>query len=202
MRATLATQEEYDGAPRKLAWFSRVGRGFYFEAGAFFLGSHTSYHVDGNVFRTSPATEFRARFRGTYVPLSEFRGWYQLGIAMVRKNQVPNNPPVKAKDRKPGNLLATVSMDAFKADNVNIVVELLHMDQQGLLDIPGIQPPADAIVNIFEMESLLVVTTVLGSENNLLVWPITDGFSVRHINSRYSSNLPGVEYRYEAYGDS
>lgn len=86
MRATLSTKEEYDGQKRKLAWFTREGKGLYFEIGSFFLGSHTSYHVDGNVFRTSPATSSRPRFQGLYTPLDKFCGWVQLGISMVAKN--------------------------------------------------------------------------------------------------------------------
>ena len=74
MRATLVTREEIEGAKRKLAWFAKTSRGLYFEVGGFFRGSHTSYHVDGNVFRTNPATQGQPRFQGTYLPLEEFRG--------------------------------------------------------------------------------------------------------------------------------
>src|SRR6266568_3203883 len=110
MRATIATLECFSGTQRKLAWFARQGRGLYFEVGASFTGSHTSYHVDGNMFRTSPATDLRPRFQGQYVPLDQFCGWVGLGFAMVSKEQLGRNPPLKEKDRKSGNILATVSV--------------------------------------------------------------------------------------------
>src|SRR5437773_10785553 len=110
MRATIATHECFGGTQRKLAWSARQGRGLYFEIGSFFIGSHTSYHVDGKMFRTSPATGLRPRFQGQYVPLDQFRGWAQLGFAMVSKERLAMNPPLKDKDRKPGNILATVSV--------------------------------------------------------------------------------------------
>lgn len=69
MRAVITTHESIGGMPRKLAWFARHGKGLYFDIGSSFYGSHTSYHVDGNIFRTSPATGLRPRFQGKYMPL-------------------------------------------------------------------------------------------------------------------------------------
>lgn len=199
MRATIATHECFFGTQRKLAWFARQGRGLYFETGAFFIGSHTSYHVDGNMFRTSPATGLRPRFEGQYVPLDQFRGWAQLGFAMVSKEQLARNPPLKARDRKPGNILVTVSIAGLPAGAINLVIELLHRDQRQLLEIREVQPPEYAILKCVELGDLLVVITVLGHDSNLLVRPTANGFQVCHYNDRYSANRPGMTYKFEAY---
>jgi hypothetical protein len=92
MRVTLCTEESINEARRKLAWFVLQGKGLYFDAGGLLSGSHTSYHVDGNVFRTSPATEHRPRLQGAEVPLADFRGWHQLGFAMIAKSMLARNP--------------------------------------------------------------------------------------------------------------
>jgi hypothetical protein len=200
MRATLSTKEEYNGQKRKLAWFTREGKGLYFEVGSFFLGSHTSYHVDGNVFRTSPATYSRPRFQGLYTPLDKFSGWVQLGITMVSKDRINNNQPLKGRDRKIGNLISEVELISFEANNINLVVELLHEDMYKFLNRPGIQPPEGAVIQTFKLGNLIILITVLGHNNNLLIRPLEDGFQVSHYNSRYSANAPGVKYTYEAYG--
>lgn len=200
VRATLATQEELAGRRRKLAWFSRHKRGLYFEVGGLLYGSHTSYHEDGNVFRTSPATGARPRFQGTYVGLKDFRGWHQFGIVMIQKDRLAANPPVKGRDRKEGNVFAEVSIQPFPAETLNMVVELLHGERREWLSRPAVQPPEGATLKVLELGELLVVLTLLGDDSNLLVRPIPNGFSVSHKNSRYSANAPGVRYTWEAYG--
>ncbi len=199
MRATIATHESFDGSQRKLAWFVRNDRGLYFEIGAFFLGSHTSYHVDGNLFRTSPATGLRPRFQGLHVPLGQFHGWAGLGFSMVTKEQLARNPPVKPRDRRPGNIFATVSLAGMPAEAINLVVEVLHRDRQQLLETAGVQPPEYAILQCIELGDLIVVITVLGHDSNLLIRPTTDGFQASHYNDRYSANRPGMTYNVEAY---
>lgn len=52
-RLIIATRQQIDGARRKLAWFSRTATDLYFEVGGAFIESHTSYHKDGRIFRTS-----------------------------------------------------------------------------------------------------------------------------------------------------
>ena len=199
MRATIATLESLNGFQRKLAWFARQGRGLYFDIGASFDGSHTSYHVDGNTFRTSPATNFRPRLQGKYVPFDDFRGWRQLGFGMVSKEQVARNPTVKAKDRPPKSILDTISLNMMPAETINLVVELLHRDMRSLLELQELQPPEHAILNCLELGDLLVVVTVLGHDSNLLVRPTANGVQVSHYNDRYSANRPGVTYNFEAY---
>lgn len=199
MRAIIGTLESLDGSQRKLAWFARHGRGLYFDIGASFVGSHTSYHVDGNTFCTSPATDFRPRFQGKYVPLDQFHGWRQLGFGMVSKEQVAKNPPVKAKDRPPKSILDTIALDMMPAETINLVVELLHRDMRNLLELQKLQPPEHAIVKCLELGDLLVVVTVLGHDRNLLVRPTANGVQVSHYNDRYSANRPGTTYNCEIY---
>lgn len=199
MRAIIATDEPINGDQRKLAWFSRNSRGLYFELGGSFVASHTSYHIDGNVFRTSPATDLHARFQRRHVPLDQFRGWTRLGFAMINKDQLARNAPIKPKDRKAGSILATVPIAQLPSETINLLVELLHPDRRHWLETPGVQPPPYAILRCLDMDELLVVITVLGHESNLLVLPTEEGVQVRHYNNRYSANQPGATYTFEAY---
>ena len=200
MRATLATREEIGGAKRKLAWFALQGRGLYFDAGSPMFGSHTSYHEDGNIFRTSPATGSRARFQGQQMRLKDFRGWHQLGIAMVTKERIGQNPPLRAKDQRLGNLLAEVQLASLPADTLNIVVELVHRESLSLVGSSGLVAPPNALAYSFALGDLVVLLTVIGQSDELVVRPLPDGFSVRHLNARFSANADGVQYTWEAYG--
>jgi hypothetical protein len=88
----LVSTDAVSGEKRKLAWFALHGNGLYFEASGLLWGSHTSYHVDGNVFRTSPATGGRPRFHGKQLPLGQFTGWHQLGSVMIEREVLAMNP--------------------------------------------------------------------------------------------------------------
>ena len=200
MRATIATAETYGDCQRKIAWFCRNRKGLYFETGAFFLGSHTSYHVNGNIFRTSPTTIGRRRFRGAYLPIDKFEGWYQLGITMVSKDQLLANSCVKGRDRKQGNILCEISLESIPSDILNLVVELIEPKHHEWLNNTHIAQPPNAKVKVLEFENLWVVVTIIGNEDELLIRPLEDGFQVSHFNSRFSANRKDVEYSYEAYG--
>ena len=197
MRATLATCEAYEGSRRKLVWFDRTPTGVYFGIPSFLLGSHTSYHRDGNIFRTSPATGQKPTFIGNHLNLKEFRGWYQLGIAAVTKDELRQNPPVKGRDRSPANILFHVALDDYPSATMNFVIELITPEDAGLLHVASVAPPKDATVYVLKLGSPWVVVTVLGHQHNLLIRPNKDGFTVSHFNSRYSANRAGIEYRYE-----
>lgn len=199
MRAVIASHENISDVPRKIAWFALHGKGIYFDIVSSLCGSHTSYHVDGNVFRTSPATGLRPRFQGKYLPLSTFRGWHQLGFGMVSKNQLANSPPLKEKDRKRPNIVETISIGDLPAESINLVVELVHRDLRHVLGRPEIQPPEHALLKCIELGEFLVVVTVLGHESNLLIRPIHNGIQVNHYNDRYSASRPGETYCFEAY---
>jgi hypothetical protein len=118
---------------------------------------------------------------------------------MISKEQLASNPPLKAKDRQPSNIVDTISIDSLPAESINLVVELLHCDLRQLLSKPEIQPPEHAVLRCLELDDLLVVVTVLGHDSNLLLRPTTNGFQVNHYNDRYSANRPGVTYNFEAY---
>lgn len=199
MRATLVTTETFSGTQRKLAWFALHGKGLYFEAGGLLWGSHTSYHVDGNVFRTSPASGGRPRFQGKQIALAQFTGWYQLGTVMIQKELLSKNPPLKSRDTRPGNIVAQVPALSLPSATLNIVLEFMHSGQQRLLERADIQPPPEAIEYRLAFGSLIVVATVLGHEQHLLVRPTDKGFTVFHFNDRFTANAAGVTYNFEAY---
>jgi hypothetical protein len=200
MRVTLCTAEPVDGARRKLAWFVLQGKGLYFDAGGLLKGSHTSYHVDGNVFRTSPATEHRARFQGAEVPLAHFRGWHQLGFVMLVKSMVARNPVVKSRDVRSPNQVIAVPIEDLPSDTLNIVLELVHPDSRRLEESADFRVPDGAIQRRVQIGVLEIFITLLGHESNLLIRPTQDGFVVAHRNERFSTNRKGVTYVAEAYG--
>ncbi|MCX5886178.1 MAG: hypothetical protein NT096_09765 [Proteobacteria bacterium] len=199
MRVSFVTKEVVDGAQRKIAWFAWQPKGLYYDVGGLLWGSHISYHVDGNVFRTSPATGGRPRFQGRQLPLTGFAGWHQLGIAMINKQMLAKNPPLKSRDQKPGNVVNEVPILALETDTPNIVIELVHDDQRHLLALPQFQPPPGASQHEARIGHLGVIVTVIGSEAHLLVKPIGDGVRVQHINDRFTANAKGVTYTFEAY---
>lgn len=200
-RIVLATKQQIDGATRKLGWFSRSITDLYFEVGGFFLGSHTSYHKDGNIFRTSPATDNRPSLEKQHLPLADFQGWHQLGIFMLQKSVLPTQPPLKSRDQKGRSQVHEIDIDAYPSETLNFVVELIDPDSQELLLIEQLQPPSDAQVEVFRVFQPWLVLTTMGHDDNLLVRPSHDGFILSHFNNRYSASRPGQQYRYEAYKD-
>ncbi|MBI2595024.1 MAG: hypothetical protein HYW38_02085 [Candidatus Colwellbacteria bacterium] len=197
MRAVIATKEKLSGQQRKLGWFSRQGQDLYFDFCGIFWGSHTSYHQDGNIFRTSPATRNRPELVDRHLPLKNFAGWYQLGTGMIKKDRLSNNPPVKKSDFSASFI--ELSLDDYPSDTINIVLELIEPRLISLLKKLNLASPKDAEVQILKFQEPWVILTVLGHEHNLLLKPIADGFRASHFNSRYTTNAPGVQYSYEAY---
>ena len=198
-RLVLATKQEVEGTRRKLGWFSRTPTDLYFDVGGLFLGSHMSYHKDGNIFRTSPATGNRASFEMNHLPLADFEGWHQLGVSMIQKYAIASQPHLKPRDEKGRSRIYEVDLNAYPSDTLNLILELLHPDSEHLLDIKDLQPPPDADLAVLRDFMPWVVLTILGHNHNLLVRPADDGFVVSHYNERYSANRPGQKYRYEAY---
>ncbi len=196
----IATKQEIRGFYRKLAWFSLHSRDLYFEMAGMLEGSHTSYHQDGRLWRTSPATNKRARFIKEHCPLEQFQGWYQLGLGMVLKSSLHNSPELKSKDRK--HQVYQVDIDQFPSDALNLVAELLDPQKSSLLDEEEMHPPADAQVIKIVSSNPWIIVTILGHDHNLLVAPYDGDFKgvrCRHINKRYSASLPGSRYSFEAY---
>lgn len=200
MRIIVATKQEIAGFQRKLAWFSFHGHDLYFEMAGMIDGSHTSYHKDGKLFRTSPATKRRASLFGKHVPLSQFQGWYKLGMGMVLKALLSETPKLKNKDWK--GQVYEVDVDQFPSDTLNLVAELLEPDRFDLISTEEMRPPTDALVIEVTASRPWVLITVLGHDHNVLIAPYDDefkGFTVRHFNSRYTASPPGGRISYEAY---
>jgi hypothetical protein len=200
MRMIVATQEAYDGSQKKLAWFDYRPNGLYFDVGGFLLGTHTSYHRDGNIFRTSLATDNKPKFKGTHVGLDNFKGWYQLGIAMIAKEKIETNPPLKASDQKKAARIIEIVIGNYPSDTINIVTELISSDFKQFLNRTEVATPPKATTEVLEFSNFSLILTVLGHDSNILVRADKDNFYVSHFNSRFSANQKGVNYSWEAYG--
>ena len=118
------------------------------------MGSHKSYHRDGNIFRTSPGTEGQPKLLGDHIPLADFRGWYQLGIGMITRNQISSNPCVKARDRKSENVLTEVSLESYPSETINIVAELLEAEERELLGVQSLAPPLNGTLHLLQFDRL------------------------------------------------
>lgn len=199
MRATLATHEKIDGCQRKLAWLSRTANGISYELGRFFMGSHTTYHVDGKVFRTSPATGGRPKPAGQYLPLTVFSGWYQLGVSMIEVDGIGNNSCLKGRDKQTGNIVDFLPVTSADGPIVNLVLEFIEASQLDWLSEPSVAPPPNSIEYRMDFQSVIAIITAITNQKELLVWPQADGFGVAHRNSRFSLNQNGVQYSFEAY---
>lgn len=129
-RVYLVTKGKYEGCQRQLAWFSRHRKDLYFEIFGFFMGSHLSYHRDGRIWRTSPATRRHPDYIKKYFPLDDFKGLYQSDLGMIRKSELLKNPCLKEHDRKKALALREVDFGAYPREIINIVVEFLEPGKQ------------------------------------------------------------------------
>lgn len=197
MKVRVITEGCFGGHQRELAWFSRQPKGLYFDVGAFVMGTHTSYHSDGNVFRRSPATGGRPKLQGKYVELDDFRGWYQLGITMIKKETIARNPPLRPRHRKRGGQIVEIPVNAFPSNAINVVTEIVSPDFLQYLEDAEVAPPTGAYTELLDFESFMVVLTVLGHDSNLLIRPRPKGVAISHFNSRFSANAKGFKYSLE-----
>lgn len=195
----LATKQKIAGSQRKLAWFSRQKNGLYFETPGFFMGSHTSYHKDGNVFRTSPLTQNKPFLSERRIPLDDFQGWYQLGKGMIRKQALSKNPELKARDLRGKITIREVDIDAYPSETLNLFFELLEPNKLELIHGASLDPPPDADVIIFDIFDPWIITTILGHDHNLLIRPKDDGVILSYFNDRFTANKPREKYLIEAY---
>lgn len=195
----LATKQKISDSQRKLAWFSRQKNGLYFEVAGFFMGSHTSYHKDGNVFRTSPLTQKKAVLSQRHIPLADFKGWYQLGKGMIRKQALSKNPEVKARDLKGKTTIQEINIDDYPSETLNLFVEMIEPGRLELINNPSLAPPSDAGVYILKAFDPWIIVTILGHDHNLLIRPKEDGVMLSHFNERFTANKPGEKYLLEAY---
>jgi len=193
------TKKKYGGAQRKLAWFKKHLNGIVFDVFGFFLGSHWTYHQDGTTWRTSPASNYKAEKVGKYLPLDGFEGLHQMGTSMIFKSELLKSPILKKRDRKKALTLQEVDLEVYPSEVINIVVEFLEPSKRELIASKDVAPPPDATMFVIESIQPWIVLTILGHKHNLLIEPQEDGFIVHHHNTRYSTNLPRTQYRYEAY---
>jgi len=196
----VATKQEILGYQRKLAWFSLHKRDLYFEMAGILEGSHSSYHKDGSIWRTSTATNKKPKYVKHHYPLNRFHGWFNLGMGMLLKSSFPYNPELKARDKK--HQIQFIDIDCFPSEALNIVVDLIETDQKNLLQKEDMQPPVDAQVFEFISNNLLIFVTILGHDHNLLISPYNGDFkgvTCRHFNRRYTASPPGGKIDFEAY---
>jgi len=200
LKFIVATKKEILGYQRKIAWFSVHKRDLYFEMAGLLEGSHSSYHKDGSIWRTSPATNKKPKFVKLHYPLNSFCGWLSLGMGMLLKTSFPHNPELKARDKK--HHLNFVDIDCFPSDALNIVVDLIEISQKNMLQEENMQPPKDALVFEFISNNVMLLITILGHDHNLLICPYDGDFKgvkCRHFNKRYSASPPGGQVDFEAY---
>lgn len=196
----IATEQVISGCKRKLAWFKIHKRDLYFEMAAIMDGSHSSYHKDGSIWRTSPATNKKPKLVKRHYPLNNLRGWFPLGIGMLLKTSLPNNPKLKDSDKK--HDLKLVDIDLFPSDSLNIVVDIVDISQKNILNTLDMLPPKDALLLEFTANTYIINVTLLGHDHNLLVCPYDvefKGVTCRHFNKRYSASPPGGVVEFEAY---
>ena len=162
------------------------------------MGTHTSYHQDGNIFRTSPAMGSKPVLQDRHLRLKDFTGWYQLGMAAISKDLLETNPALKPRDIRKDRLYE-IDVDVFPANYLNLVVELISDDFWPHLHHPDVQAPQNSSEIILPFGRLSVVVTVLGHDENLILTADETVIHVKHINSRFSSNQKGAQYSVEAY---
>ena len=160
------------------------------------MGSHISYHKNGSIWRTSPAT--KKNKIGQYLPLDDFKGWYQLGTSMIEKSLLKGNPCLRKRDRRKALTIQEVDLEAFPSEIINMVVEFIELSCLESVS-KDFKPPKDAKTLVIDSIEPYIVLTILGHYHNLLIRPKEHGFVVSHCNNRYSTNIKGVQYRYEAY---
>lgn len=113
-----------NGLQRKIAWFSKHENGIYFGVLALLLNSHTSYHVDGSIWRTSPTV--KKEKIGHYLSLADFEGGIQLGTIMIDKKLIDKNPLLKKRDEKKARTIQEVDLGIFPSEFINIVIEFIE----------------------------------------------------------------------------
>jgi hypothetical protein len=197
-RFILATKQEVSGHQRKLAWFSFHKADFYFEIGSILEGSHSSYHRDGSIWRTSPVTNDKPRYVEQHFPLNLFHGWVSLGLGMLSKNTLPHAAELKQRDRKH----QIQCVDLFPSSTLNMVVDLIGSGHKKLLQTVERRLPEGAESYEFQKANLSIVVTVLGHDHNLLIRPYDGefkGVTCRHFDRRFTASPKGRQVEFEAY---
>jgi len=117
------------------------------------------------------------------------------------KSELLKSPVLAKRDRRKAITLKEVDLEAYPSEVINVVVEFLEPSKLELLKSETVAPPRDATVFVIDTVKPWIVLTILGYKHNLLIVPTEDGFTVHHFNTRYSTNILGVQYQYEAHGE-
>ncbi|MEZ9440847.1 hypothetical protein [Vibrio atlanticus] len=193
----IVTKDKYSGHQRTLGFFRFQNQDLYYDFGML-NGSHNSYHKDGSQWRTSLASEGRAKKESEHYPLAQFIGFFNLGTACISKNIVPKLPKVK---KKYFNKYETyeIDLESFPSDQLNIVSELIEPEYE--IPLPASEKcyPPEAVVEVFKYNKLWLILTILGHEHNLLIVPNGKTTTVNHYNERFTANNKGQSYSSEAY---
>lgn len=195
----IVTKAKYDGERRSLGFITRLNNDLYYDF-SMLKGNHSSYHKDGSEWRTSIATDQRAVKQKEHIPLGDFSGFYPLETSMLLKDSIPFLPKIRERDLKK-SIIFEVDIDRFPSSALNIVLEIIEPNKSLQIN-EDTQPPPNAVVSVIEDFSPWVIITVLGHEHNLLTVPTSTGFIAKHFNKRYSVNVEGGNYSYEAYDGS
>lgn len=193
----IVTKDKYSGHQRTLGFFRFQNQDLYYDFGML-DGAHNSYHKDGSQWRTSPATEGRAKKENEHMPLAEFSGLFNLGTVCFSKNIVPKLP--KAKKKYFNRYTAyELDLESFPSSQINIVSELIEPEYE----IPLLEEekcyPSDAVIKEFRETKPWLILTILGHEHNLLAIQNDKSTLVNHFNERFTLNKKGQEYSSENY---
>jgi len=192
----IITKDKYSSFRRKIGFFRFQGEDLYFDFGML-QGSHYSYHRDGSVWRTSPTTKGRPVKEEERMPIKDFKGLYNLGVIMLSKTILTDLHKVKQKDFN--HRVYEIDVESFPSDVLNIVPELIEPNY--VIPLPENEKciPKKAKQILIKDFNPWISLTILGHSENLLSIPNNDGFTVRHINTRFSANEKGKNYSSEAY---
>lgn len=145
------------GLHRKLAWFSKHEKGIYFEVFALLWGSHTSYHSDGSIWRTSPIV--KKEKIGHYLSLDTFEGGIQLGTTMVSKKLLNKNPFLKKRDSRKALTIQEVDLEKFPSEIINMVIEFIEPECFSRIK-KRFEPPKDAKTLIIDSIKPYIILTI------------------------------------------
>lgn len=193
----LISKQTVNRYKRTIGFFNFHNDSLYYSIGLL-DGSHDSFHKDGSLWRTSLATNNKARRDGHSTPLKNFKGLTNLGVAMLSKDVLKKLPKVKNRYFK-RNIIYQIDLDIFPLEFINIVVEIVNPNSIILTPYKEMIYPNKSINKIFDFGKVWLIITLLGHEENYLIKPEKQAFKVRHINKRFTANADGNNFIAEVY---
>jgi hypothetical protein len=202
-RLIIITKNQYGGHQRKIGFFEFSNTGaneysLYYNFGNL-NGAHTSYHKDGNIYRTSPATGInpstgtkKAKFITNKIPLESFNGLFQLEIFSFSKNTIIDLPKIRQKYYKSKecetNKIYEIDIESFPSSTINIISELIEPGFEFNLPKHEICAPKNAVSKLFTELSPWINLTILGHPDNLLITlGEEEGYTENNFNKRFSA---------------